>query len=200
MSKVVPHKQACILEAALRRFAHFGVQKTTLSEIADDLAMTKQALFYYFSDKQALIGAVAEKIVAGYTADVEQQFAASRSVEEALEKLLDARKKLLEQNYMLVASLVSSDGTAVNDTITEVRKKMKDKELHLVAALLQRGVDVGELKPLDGAKTAALLLDTLSAFAQCAIDRVSVPDREVFGLLVKKQKEVLRLFYNGLKN
>lgn len=198
--KVVPHKQKCILEAALRRFAHFGVQKTTLSEIADDLAISKQALFYYFSDKQALIAAVTERIVAEYTADVEQQFAASHSVEEALEKLLDARKKLLEQNYMLVVTLVNSDGSTMNDTIYEVRNKMKEKELHLVAALLHKGVDTGELKPLDGAKTAALLLDTLSAFAQCAIDRVSVPEPGLLAPLFKKQKEVLHLFYNGLKN
>ena len=197
---VIPPKQASILEAAMRRFAHFGVQKTTLTEIADDLAISKQALFYYFSDKQALIGAVAEKIVEEYTAGVEQEFAAARSVSEALEKLLDARKKLLEQNYMMVASLVNAEGSAVNDTITEVRQKMKAKELQLVAALLQKGVDAGELKPLDGAKTAALLLDTLSAFAQCAIDRVSVPEPGLFAPLVKKQKEVLRLFYNGLKN
>lgn len=197
--KAATHKQECILEAAIRRFSHFGVQKTTLSEIADDLAISRQALFYYFSDKQALIAAVQEKVVGEYIGEVEAEFAASATVQEALDKLLEARKKLLGQYYMLVAALVSSEGLALNDTIEEVKKQKKEKELHLVAALLQRGVESGELNQLDAPKTATLLLETLSAFAQCAIDRVSVPDPKVFGQLYTKQKEVLRLFYNGLK-
>jgi TetR/AcrR family transcriptional regulator len=197
--KAITHKQECILEAAIRRFAHFGVQKTTLTEIADDLAISKQALFYYFSDKQALIAAVQEKIVGEYIAGVEEEFAASSTVVEALDKLLDARKKLLEQYYMLVVALVSSEGPALNDTIEEVKRQKKEKEQDLVAGLLQKGVASGELKLLDAPKTAALLLDTLSAFAQCAMDRVSMPDPKVLVPLYKKQKEVLHLFYNGLK-
>ena len=51
-----------ILEAAIKRFSHFGVNKTTMTEIADDLAISKPALFYYFQDKNSLIAAVAEKL------------------------------------------------------------------------------------------------------------------------------------------
>ena len=47
-----------ILEAAVRRFAHFGVQKTTMTEIADDLGMSKEALFYYCTDKHSVTRAV----------------------------------------------------------------------------------------------------------------------------------------------
>jgi TetR/AcrR family transcriptional regulator len=197
--KVTPPKQEHIVEAAIRRFAHFGIQKTTLTEIADDVAITKQALFYYFPDKPSLIAAVEEKVVTEYIGEVERGFARSIHVEEALVKLLEARKKLLEDYYMLVTALINSDSPAVNDNIQEVKKKMKAKELALVTVLLQRGMASGELKACDAEKTGALLLETLSAFAQCAIDGVSIPDPKMFSRLYDKQKEVLQLFYNGLK-
>ena len=197
--KISPHKHEHILEAAIKRFAHFGIQKTTLTEIADDVAITKQALFYYFPDKPSLIAAVEEKIVTEYIQQAEQHFAQSSNVEEAMVKLLGVRKKLMEDYYMLVVALINSGSPAVHQNIEQVRIKMTAKEQTLVTALLQRGVDEGELKTLHAAKTAAILLETLAAFAQCAIEGVSIPDPKMFSSLYQKQKEVLHLFYNGLK-
>jgi len=51
-----------ILEAALKRFMHYGASKTTMNEIADDLRCSKASLYYYFSDKKALHNAVLMKI------------------------------------------------------------------------------------------------------------------------------------------
>ncbi len=45
-----------IVEAALKRFSHFGIQKTTMNEIADDLRITKANLYYYYPDKSTLLG------------------------------------------------------------------------------------------------------------------------------------------------
>src|SRR5690606_32495335 len=44
-----------IIEAALKRLAHFGFHKTTMNEIADDLRITKANLYYYYPDKSTLI-------------------------------------------------------------------------------------------------------------------------------------------------
>ncbi|HBI89157.1 MAG TPA: TetR/AcrR family transcriptional regulator, partial [Sphingobacterium sp.] len=50
-------KRIKILEAATRRFAHFGMAKTTMSEIAKDLNFSKALLYYYFPDKNSLYSA-----------------------------------------------------------------------------------------------------------------------------------------------
>ena len=59
-------KREVILEKAILRFSHFGIQKTTMNEIADDLSMSKPSMYYYFPDKSALILAVVERIIAEY--------------------------------------------------------------------------------------------------------------------------------------
>ncbi len=44
MKPEVNDKLDAIIEAAIRRFSHFGIQKTNMTEIADDVALSKQAL------------------------------------------------------------------------------------------------------------------------------------------------------------
>ena len=55
-------KQEAIIEAAIKRFAHFGVSKTTMAEIAADLSFSKASLYYYFPDKLNLFAAVFKTI------------------------------------------------------------------------------------------------------------------------------------------
>ena len=50
-----------ILQTAQKRFGMFGLEKTTMNEIASDLHMTKGSLYYYFPDKEHLYIAVIEK-------------------------------------------------------------------------------------------------------------------------------------------
>jgi AcrR family transcriptional regulator len=47
-------KKTQILDAAYKRFSHYGYSKTTMKEIASDLSMSKALLYYYFPDKSQL--------------------------------------------------------------------------------------------------------------------------------------------------
>lgn len=56
-----PEKITEIVNAAQVRFGQFGIEKTTMREIASDLNMSKGSLYYYFPDKEHLYKAVVEK-------------------------------------------------------------------------------------------------------------------------------------------
>jgi AcrR family transcriptional regulator len=43
-------KVTSIIEAARKRFSHYGLTKTTMNEIAADIGMSKASLYYYFPD------------------------------------------------------------------------------------------------------------------------------------------------------
>jgi TetR/AcrR family transcriptional regulator len=90
-------KQENIVEAAMKRFAHFGIAKTTLTEIAEDLSISKPALAYYFPDKQSLIQAVKNKITQEYLQAMQQEFQKAATVEAALLKLTEIKGQFLEK-------------------------------------------------------------------------------------------------------
>src|SRR4029453_15391102 len=94
-------KQDQIVEVAIRRFSHFGIAKTTLMEIADDMSVSKQALSYYFPDKQSLVSAVIQKLVMDYSEALKTEIEQSFTVEEALLKLTEVKGIFFEKYFML---------------------------------------------------------------------------------------------------
>lgn len=67
MPKVIPEykEQATkrILDAAVAEFATKGYRMTTMNDIADRVGVSKAAVYQYFQNKEALVGAVATSLV-----------------------------------------------------------------------------------------------------------------------------------------
>ena len=79
------------------------------------------------------------------------------------------------------------------------KKSLADKELGLITELFEGGMRTGELKVLDAKKTGELFLETLYAFSRCVKEKGALPDADAFKEVLEKQKEVIQLFYQGLK-
>ena len=79
------------------------------------------------------------------------------------------------------------------------KHSLRINELNLLVTLFENGVRSGELKPLDAGKTAELLLETLYAFSKCVKRDSAIPDANAFKEVLKKQHDVMKLFYDGLK-
>jgi len=187
-----------IVEAAVRRFAHFGIAKTTLTEVAEDLALSKQALAYYFPDKQSLVNAVIEKLSDDYSRQLAAEIAGSSTVEAALLKLTDVKADYFERYYMF-ATQAEHFHNARQESYQTWRMHLAHRESGLLTNLFEKGIRQGELKAVDAHKTAELLLETLYAFSKCMKEGVAVPDPQAFRELLMKQREVIKLFYQGLK-
>ena len=54
-------KESMILDAAQKRFAHYGIHKVTMDEIAEDCGLGKASLYYYFPTKEDLFRGVIER-------------------------------------------------------------------------------------------------------------------------------------------
>jgi TetR/AcrR family transcriptional repressor of mexJK operon len=191
-------KQEQIVEAAVRRFSHFGIAKTTLTEVADDLAVSKQALSYYFPDKRSLVKAVSEKLILEYGRRLKQEMDGAPSVELALMKLTEVKGAFFEKYFMLATQAEQME-IMNSQPHNKWKQVLTEQELPLLVALLENGVEKGELKSLDAPQTGELLLETLYAFARCVKDKGALPNAEAFREVQAKQQEVIRFFYQGFK-
>ncbi|MDB5246882.1 MAG: hypothetical protein JWQ40_1276 [Segetibacter sp.] len=192
-------KQEHILEAAIRRFSHFGINKTTLTEIADDLDISKPSLFYYFNDKNSLIAAVVGKIVNEFLVGFEAALQSAGSVEEGLLSLVEVKREYFRKYSLLAMQGDSVDMSKTSAAIITVFEQARTKSVALLSGLLQKGIEEGVLKPMDTKRTSNTLLDTLSAFEYCMKVRKSIPDLQEMEEIFDKQKDVLQMFLNGLK-
>lgn len=190
-------KQEQILEAAVRRLSHFGVHKTTLTEIADDLSLSKQALTYYYHGKTALIAAVVSKIAGDYLADVEQLAAKEQSIEQLFIDLVDMRHRFFERYKLLFLQMNLEDLGASMD-IHEAKMQVIKKEETLLIKVLQAAMEKGEVRKIDAAHTIQLMMDMQAMIIYSVKHICPFPTEEHFQQLMKKQKEVLQLMINGI--
>jgi len=194
-------KREQIVEGAIRRFSHFGINKTTMAEIADDLAVSKPAIYYYFPDKQHLVTAVADKIISEYLYDVETSFKQFGDPAEALLNLIDLRRNFIQKYFMLHMGDEFMDTYLKATALQQLLKNAKEKEISIVAESLKKGIGSRQFKDLDTVKTAALFLEVLRGLrASMKIEKLPFPDESSFEELLEKQKQAAAIFLNGIKN
>ena len=73
-------KAPAILDAALRRFLHYGLKKTTMQEIARDADVAVGTLYLYFEDKDALVIGCADRFAERHRTSVRELLAERRPV------------------------------------------------------------------------------------------------------------------------
>jgi TetR/AcrR family transcriptional repressor of mexJK operon len=193
-------KQEHILDAAIKRFSYFGVSKTTLTEIAEDLDISKTLLFYYFQDKNSLITAVAGKIINEFLADFANAVENATSAEDGLLQMVELKRAYYKKYFLLAIQGEGIDVNKLSSAVSQVYLTAREKGNSLVAQLLKKGIEEKRLKDMDVERASNLVMETLSAFEFCIRARKSVPEMKDIDELFDKQKEVVTMILNGLKS
>jgi AcrR family transcriptional regulator len=143
-----------IVEVALKRFAHYGFNKTTMNEVADDLHITKANLYYYYPDKSALIKDVICHVANSVFAKEEKIINASKNgFLSTLFELLELRACYLKQYYMLHIneSLEWIKGVEIADFLENLTRR----DIETLKSFFMRAIERGELQ-LDDVDEASL--------------------------------------------
>jgi AcrR family transcriptional regulator len=199
---VLDKKREAIIEGAIKRFIHYGIQKTTMNEIAEDLAVSKPSLYYYFPDKSSLIEGVIEKIFSDYFEAVQKDLYTDISLEERFAIFTDIRFKFFQKYYMLHLSGVTPDISLNSDTLKATFMSMKKKNIDMYADILRRSVESGEIAEVELEKTAELYLESMMGITSLCImhgNKELFPSKKEMKIILEKQHSLSRIFVKGLK-
>ncbi|MCA8959138.1 MAG: TetR family transcriptional regulator [Planctomycetes bacterium] len=108
-------KRQLILDAALALFRDQGYEKTTMRAIAEASGVAVGNAYYYFASKEELVQEFYRELVEEHAARCAPIFAAERSFEERLRRVLTAKIELAQPFQELSAVLFR---TAANPTST----------------------------------------------------------------------------------
>ena len=193
-------KRELIISAALKRFAHFGLGKTTMNEIASDLSLSKPLLYYYFPDKTSLFAAVMDSIIKEIDKEMEAALAKQTNTHKAILFYLDKRQEFVRKYFNLIEYVIST-GPELPQNLLEIFAQARDSEIKKIQAIIKKGIDTGEFSVTDPALTAEILLDALAGMRMnhFAPSRNFYPDKSQFEQILKKEKQLATIFLNGLK-
>jgi AcrR family transcriptional regulator len=195
-------KRDTIIEGAIKRFIHYGINKTTMNEIAEDLSVSKPSLYYYFPDKNSLVLGVIEKIFDDYFKLIEQVLQADLSLEECMAGFIEIRHRFFQKYYMMHLSGNTPDPSLNSDVLKERFMKMKGRNVQLHADIFQKSMDKGEIAPTDANKTAELYIDSLTGITSLCImhgNKDLFPSKKEMKDILDKQLSLSAIFIKGLK-
>ena len=130
-------KVATIIEAARNRFAHYGLTKTTMNEIAADIGMSKASLYYYFPDKENLFVAVIEQDFDEFVKTIDALISKPSKASFKLEKYIHMRNQLLNKLLTLAKIERSTVSEVLKPVFGEHRQKLLAKEKELIGSILE---------------------------------------------------------------
>ena len=192
-------KRDAIIEAAIKRFAHFGVAKTTMTEIASDLSISKALLYYYFPDKLNLYAEVLKSITeeAGEKdADVINN---ENDPHKAIQLFLERRTDFIIRYYNILEYLKSVFNN-IPDELKPLFEFFRKHELSRIEKIIEKGRGANLFKIEDTKKTAELYFDCLQGLRAIFVSQNNhfFPDKKQFQSILKREKQFTTIFFNGL--
>jgi AcrR family transcriptional regulator len=192
-------KMQFIIEIAQRRFGMYGLEKTSMQEIANDLKLSKGSLYYYFPDKESLYKAVVEK---------EQKEFLAR-ISEILDKIKEPDLLLLEyaktrlsyfRTLLNLSRLRMEAYSDLKPVFKESIKDFKEKETEIVKMILGNGINLGIFTSMDTDKTASLYLELLKGLRISVVNekKTLFIEQEEYDRLLNITVTFTEIFIKGL--
>jgi AcrR family transcriptional regulator len=136
-----------VVTTACGLFQRYGLNKTTMEDIAKAMGKGKSTLYYYYKNKEDIFEAVVVK-------EIEEVF---ESVKSVVDQCVTGEEKALAyirttffevKKKMLLFSVVKSDVSNNPSIIYKLKNKWDSREIQLIKDILTFGVKNGEFNPI----------------------------------------------------
>lgn len=181
------NKEQIIIETAQKRFGLFGIEKTSMQEIADDLKLSKASLYYYFPDKERLYKAVVEKEQNEFITRLTERILSIKEPDLLLREYVNTRLSYF-RSLLNLSRLRLEAYSDLKPVFRETMILFKEKEKEIIIKIFNDGIRKGIFFIEETDKTASLFLDLLKGL------RISVVNDKK--TLFIEQEEYDKLLYN----
>ncbi|MGB8346026.1 MAG: TetR/AcrR family transcriptional regulator [Ktedonobacteraceae bacterium] len=179
--KVVEDRSEQIIDAALRVFSRKGFTKATNKDIAREAGITPGLIYYYFENKEALFRALVESRSPLRLLSSLPEQVLDMPVEPFMRFLLGRILAFVEGEQfvglirVMLPEIIHSDDPYLSQTVTGVFGRV----VEIVSAYFVAKVQSGELRPLDAALTAQVLVGSVIGFV---LRRQLIRDQQALAL------------------
>ena len=186
--------------AAMQCFARFGLEKTTLDDIARAVNLNKASLYYYYKNKEDIFLEVALREGAQHIEVLQQKAEGKKGIEKQV--LFYLQERILYYKQVLNMHKIGAETLhRILPTFFKLYENILKQETLFIARLLKESVKDGTLKNSDMDKLAAALISISDALKhqqeqQAALLSLDTVD---YNPAIQQLKLVVQLALNGLK-
>jgi len=187
-----------ILDVAQKRFAHFGVGKTTMTEIAADVGMSKASIYYYYPDKEHLFLAVIQKEMDEFIAAIIRITREKGTAAKKIKHYVSIRHSYF-QRLVTLALIDEQSQTILKSSKEKIHQNLVSKEIKTVQQILSGGVKEGEFGSFNTKSYADLLVTAMRGLRILMIHKKEPIDAEDYTIAEYYEKQLTSLFLKAIK-
>jgi TetR/AcrR family transcriptional regulator, biofilm operon repressor len=149
-------------KAAMQCFAKYGLDKTTLDDIARAVGLNKATLYYYYKNKEDIFLETAMEEGKDFLAQLQQKTLAKKGIQNEIWFYMQSRfnyyANVLNMNRVSAATLNS-----ILPRFFELYDDMIKQEKQFLKKLIDKAIKEGAAKKMNSAKIASLLINISDA-------------------------------------
>ncbi|MGN6439389.1 MAG: TetR/AcrR family transcriptional regulator [Agriterribacter sp.] len=187
-------------KAAMKCFMKFGLDKTTLDDIAQSVGLNKASLYYYYKNKEDIFVEAALKEGEDYIDSLQQKVLLKKGVQNQVSFYMQSRfnyyKNVLNMNKVSVETLHK-----ILPRFFELYEALMKREKQFLSLLIQKAVDNGELIKTNTDKIASVLINISDALKHSVEQQAILKmENEIdYSHSLQDMKFLISLMFNGLK-
>ena len=193
-------KVEMIIDVAQKRFGIYGVEKTSMQEIADDLKLSKASLYYYFPDKESLYKAVVVKEQVEFLSRIKERMISIKEPEQLIREYSVARLSYFK-TLLNISRLRMEAYSDLKPVFKSARGLFLEKEKEIIVKIFNEGIKMGIFFINDPDKTASIFLDLLKGLRISVVnDKLTLTiNQEEYEKLLENTIIFTDIFIKGLK-
>ncbi len=193
-------KTNLILDAAQKRFGMYGLEKTTMKEIAQDTGLSKASLYYYFPDKLQLFHAVIEKEQKEFLSFLSRTFNQITEPEDKLREYVVIRNNYFK-TFLNLSKIRISAFKEFKPVLPDLYSQLRETESALISSIIEDGQQKDLFLIEKIAETAGLFLDILQSIRWTILKQKDMAylDSEDFALLEQRSELFMDIFLKGIR-
>ena len=146
-----------MLETAARLFARKGFSGTTPQDIADEMGMSRPALYYYFKKKEDILASMIEEVTvfSGQRSTKALEIEGARASDVLRELVRSHALWLLD--HLIEFKMVDRSEADFPPELQALNERAKRQVLDSFTRIIERGIKFGDFRPVD-ARVAAFTI------------------------------------------
>lgn len=187
--------------AAIQCFARFGLEKTTLDDIAKSVGLNKASLYYYYKNKEDIFLEVAITEGQQFIQQLQEKTIQKKGIENRIQYYLQERMQyyllVLNRNKITVDKLQK-----ILPRFFELYEEVMQQEIEFIHALLAEGVKKNEIIKTDTLRLASSVV-LVSDAVKHSLEQQGLLKNETtinYSKGMDDIKFLVQLIFKGLKN
>jgi len=189
-----------IEQAAMDCFERYGLDKTTLEDIAKAVGLNKTSLYYYYKKKEDIFIEVALREGEKYIQTLQEATSEKSEIEECVAFYLESRfnyyTQVLNMNRVSVETLHK-----LLPRFFELYDALMHREKEFLTALLEKAIQEKKIRMKDPKEVASVLINFTDALKH-NVEQQAILKRETnidYTQSLKDIKTLVTLIFEGIK-